>query len=245
MAIKIEKLFRLIRLGSDYDGGYLVCPKSVLSAACLISIGVDTNWEFEKAFLKQNPKAEIYCFDGQTSFKKTLIFFISQIIKTIAFRKEYLLLKRGFRNIFEYHSLLKKRLNFQKINIGLKGGLRLEEILLNKNKIFLKIDIEGSEYRILDTISKFEDKIEGLVVEFHDYDLHKKKIQGFISKFSLKLVYVSVNEVGNFNINNFPLVIEASFSRKPEIESKAFSTHKLDRPSNAKNELVSLDKVKL
>lgn len=245
MAIKIEKLYKLIRLGSDFDGGYLVCPESVLNAACLISIGVDTNWEFEKAFLKQNPKAEINCFDGQTNFKKILFFFVSQIIKTVTLRKEYTLLKRGFRNIFEYHLLLKKRLHFQRINVGLKGGIRLEEILLNKNKIFLKIDIEGSEHRILDAILKFEDKIEGLVVEFHDYDLHKKSIQDFISKFSLELVYISVNEVGHFNINNYPLVIEATFSRKPEIESKTFSTHRLDRPSNPKNELISLNKVRL
>ena len=38
-------------------------------------------------------------------------------------------------------------------------------------KIFLKIDIEGHEYRIIEELNKFENKITGMIIEFHDIDL--------------------------------------------------------------------------
>jgi len=38
------------------------------------------------------------------------------------------------------------------------------------------MDIEGGEYRILDNLIKHQDKICGIVIEFHDIDLHLEKI---------------------------------------------------------------------
>ena len=50
--------------------------------------------------------------------------------------------------------------------------------------VFFKIDIEGSEYRILDDLINYQKVIEGLVVEFHNVDLHLEKI----SKYGLWLM---------------------------------------------------------
>ena len=44
----------LIRLGKDYDGGYLVDKKSVLSTDVLIAIGISYDWSFERDFFKFN-----------------------------------------------------------------------------------------------------------------------------------------------------------------------------------------------
>jgi hypothetical protein len=65
--------------------------------------------------------------------------------------------------------------------------------LINRIKsytVFLKIDLEGSEYRILDDILMHQDKISGLVIEFHNVDLHKDLISNFIKKFSLSLSHM-------------------------------------------------------
>ena len=58
----------------------------------------------------------------------------------------------------------------------------INQILKNtlSNNIFLKIDIEGFEYRILDQILINQDKIQGLVIEFHNCDLFEDKIIKFI-----------------------------------------------------------------
>ncbi|MCL1128082.1 hypothetical protein [Shewanella surugensis] len=55
------------------------------------------------------------------------------------------------------------------------GGIHcsMEEVFetVNYSNIFLKIDIECSEYRILDTLIKNQDKITGMVIEFHHCDV--------------------------------------------------------------------------
>ena len=52
----------------------------------------------------------------------------------------------------------------------------------NNNNILLKIDIEGDELKILDEINHNFDKINLLIIEFHDLDLQKnfEKVENFI-----------------------------------------------------------------
>ena len=44
-------------------------------------------------------------------------------------------------------------------------------------------------------------KINGLVIEFHDFDLHYNYIQNFINKFELELIHIHVNNYGIIPIN--------------------------------------------
>ena len=70
--------------------------------------------------------------------------------------------------------------------------------ILEKEKlqmpIFIKMDIEGSEYRLLDDILKYASDISGLVIEFHDVDLHQERILNFIQKLPLTLVHIHVGQ---------------------------------------------------
>ena len=54
--LKPKKKFDLIRIGSRNDGGYLCTIDSVNQSTTLISLGIWTNWEFEKQFLKLKKK---------------------------------------------------------------------------------------------------------------------------------------------------------------------------------------------
>ena len=55
----------------------------------------------------------------------------------------------------------------------------------NKENIILKIDIEGDEYKILNTINKEQKKINLLIIEFHNISKKYNKIKKFLfnSKF--------------------------------------------------------------
>ena len=77
----------LIRLGKDYDGGYLVDKKSVLSTDVLIAIGISYDWSFERDFFKFN-KCKISAYDGSVGKK----FFFAKI-------------KTRIKNIFKKRSL--------------------------------------------------------------------------------------------------------------------------------------------
>ena len=46
-----------IRLGKDWDGGYLVDQAAVQAAHKLVSFGINDEWSFESAFLQPKPSA--------------------------------------------------------------------------------------------------------------------------------------------------------------------------------------------
>ena len=118
----------------------------------------------------------------------------------------------------------------------------LDNILKNLEKnFFLKIDIEGSEYRILDQIIKNSKKINGLAIEFHDFDLHQNVIKKFVNELDLKLVHIHVNNYGTINSDGIPSTIEFTFSSKEFISNdlnndKVYPVVNLDKPCN-KNEI--------
>ena len=102
------------------------------------------------------------------------------------------------------------------------------------SEIFLKIDIEGFEYRVLDDILKNQNKLNGLVIEFHDFDLHRIKIKNFIDKLSLELVYISPNNYTGICKNGDPTTVELTFSKHPIIKNSnnKFTPVEVDYPNN-------------
>ena len=70
--LKPKYNYDLIRLGKDFDGGYLVGENSVRGADYLISFGINEDWSFEKDFKSRNKDVKIYCYDDRIS-KKFLI----------------------------------------------------------------------------------------------------------------------------------------------------------------------------
>ena len=49
--LKPEHNFKLIRVGKNNDGGYLVGKKSILNSENLISLGISDDWSFEEQFV--------------------------------------------------------------------------------------------------------------------------------------------------------------------------------------------------
>ena len=93
-------------------------------------------------------------------------------------------------------------------------GITLTNILKNgiKGPHYLKVDIETSEYRILDEIIENQDKFTGIAVEFHDVDLHLEKIIKFIDLLEMTLVHIHpMNQA--LVVNDIPTQIELTFSK--------------------------------
>ena len=133
-----------------------------------------------------------------------------------------------------------KKITYYKFGLGLKNEkiIDLQEVFdkhENFNKIFLKIDIEKDEYRLLDCIANNFSRLNGLVIEFHDIDLHIKKIENFIHKFKCDIVHVHANNAGPLNKDDNPTILEFSFAKNAEkLSLKENIKHKLDEP-NIKN----------
>ena len=101
------------------------------------------------------------------------------------------------------------------------------------NPVFIKIDIEGSEYRILDELIKFQNNITGIVIEFHDFDLHIDNIIKFIENLNLELVHIHPQNPAPLNKENIPTQLEITFSKNPKkISNHIKFPHELDQPAN-------------
>lgn len=204
----------LIRIGRNQDGGYVV-NKCAVENTTLISLGVNNEWSFESEFRKFSTK-NIYMYDGSVGeeiflsnlFNSILDLFSLRFLLSL-FSFKLLMLKKvklNWMNYFKFRHFIKNEglYFFQKYISDLPNMTSLTSILSEfspiSERIFLKIDIECHEYRILSDIDKFSDKISGIVIEFHDIDLHYFEFNTIISK--LKEKY----HITHIHANNYSYV---------------------------------------
>ncbi len=241
--LNIKNQYELIRLGKDNDGGYLVEKNSILESDILISAGIFWDYSFEEDYIKLVNKP-VSCFDHTINFKHYfvtwILIFISRVIKFSSFTK----LKAAYNNILKpikLRNFFKKDLvKYFKLGVGLKNDKIIElteifELHRNFQKIFLKIDIERDEYRLLDEIVNNTNLINGLIIEFHDFDLNIKRIEEFVKNLDLELVHLHPNNSGPTNKEGIPTIVELSFAKNPKIIGERLTIkHHLDQP-NLKN----------
>ena len=112
---------------------------------------------------------------------------------------------------------------------------------ISSDKVFLKIDIEGSEYRILDTIKKYEKRFTGIVIEFHDCDIHINKLISFVNDLNMKLVHIHANTHSEIiSETGLPCTLELTLSKGAECLPHCDLPHKLDMPNNKNHEEIRL-----
>lgn len=253
--LKPVKINKLIRLGAKFDGGYIVHKEISQNIEEMITFGLGNDWSFELNLIKIGKKnLKIHMYDHTVSIKPYLknVFKVSR--RFLTFRTDYFDLKETYSNILQYLFLKFNRniiLYYKKISnkvlkhkneVNLKFALN--KLNLKKN-IFLKIDIEGSEYKIISDIVKYQSKIEMIVIEFHDI---KKNIDKFKTKIlELKkfffIAHIHGNNHSTFNIYGFPDVLELTFLKKKYLPKKInynlrFPRSRLDYPNNKlKNDL--------
>ena len=214
----------LIRVGPKTDGGYIIDRRILNKSKILIACGLNDDWEFERDYLKKNQKTQINAYDHTVNKRFWLSRFKKDIISLLLFKKlkinkildvfKYLDYRLFFRNNNKH---FEKKIVFKKRN---DNETTIPDILANYNEIFLKVDIEGDEYKILNDIKRNSSKIIFLVIEFHDVNKNIKKIKNFIKKLDLKIIHIHGNNYGGLDKNNNPKVIELSLLNSKKIKLK-------------------------
>ena len=251
---KPKKEYDLIRLGQDNDGGYLVDKKSIDDSKSLITLGLGFDWSFEKDYhnLQASP---VYCYDHSVNYsviKKRCRKFISSYLFRI-FKPKYFLQKNFFefliKDIFLYKSYKKffrnNNVEHKEERIGSGNQcIKLKKILDERRSdlpAFIKIDIEGSEYRIFDEILLNQKSFTGIGIELHDVDIHMDKILNFINNLDMELVHIHGQNPAHIAENDIPTQIELTFAQNPKIiSSVAKLPHVLDQPANPSLKEVEL-----
>ncbi len=241
LSLKPKYEYDLIRIGSRNDGGYLIEKNSLFESEFLLSFGISTDWSFEKEFIGKN-NVNLKCFDGSIDD----LFWLKW--KNKAIKKA---LKFSFREIYNY---LKTKLSFHEFfntqnfacfYIGKKKGqIGIDEIIneISHKKIFFKIDIEGSEYEILDQLIKHKSRVSGIAIEFHDCDKNIESISDFIKKIDMPVVHIHANNYDPVNKIGIPKTIEITFSCNPSIIGKQSKLpHKFDMPNKYNKPEIKLE----
>ena len=213
--------FDLVRVGRNYDGGYLLGLKTLKNTQTLVSLGINDDWSFEKHFHKLNKCCEIVMFDDQLN----LFFLIKKF-----FNYKYKNLKlRAMMNIFNYLVFFKNKIIKLRIN-----QKKFKSIIRNyKKNVLLKIDIEGDEYLILNEIIFFKNKFNGLIIEFHSADKNLERIKDFVKKMNFYITNIHINNFMGFGKCLIPKCIEITLEKNPKILNYSFINESdLNRKNN-------------
>jgi hypothetical protein len=206
----------LIRIGSKNDGGYAIPAET--NSDLLISFGLGDDWKFENEMLKKKLIKNFYIYD-HTVDVLSLLYKTLERAKTFYKLKPIIYRSKVFLLYFIDFTLLHKNHIRKEItgNLSNQHQTNLHEIVndvVAKSRFILKVDIEGAEYKIIDSIVFFSKQIDLLIIEFHgvirNYDQFEQKLQLLLQKFLI--VHVHANNFGTIDKSGFPDVCEITFT---------------------------------
>ncbi len=224
----------LIRLGRDHDGGYLVSRSDVLSAQCLVGLGLNDDWSFEQGFTQLND-CDLIGYDGSVSS----LIFARRFLRALRRRRREDPASRRLSVLSSYLSFFRGRREHRRTFVAAQPGpdtVPFADVAVwaGARRVFLKIDIEGAEYGILDGITALGRQVTGLVIEFHDCHQRLDQIRQFVRQIELTLVHVHANNHGAVMGDGLPQVIELTFSAATRTGTSQQSLpHVLDQPNKA------------
>lgn len=197
-----------IRLGRPHDGGYLLPVEAATAADVLISMGLNTDWSFEEDYRRVRPSGRVVCFDHTVT---TTMWAKTTVKNVLHLRTREVLGYWRYREFFAHPEI-----SHRKTAIGYDGptSVSLRTIMSDltaSNSVGLKIDIEGSEYRILDQIVTDRSRIAFVVIEFHDVDIHRTLISNFLESMrGFTVTWLHANNYGSVDPSGDPLFLEMS-----------------------------------
>jgi hypothetical protein len=206
----------LIRIGAANDGGYVIPERIVAASQGLLSFGLSDDCSFEVDFAGR-AQCPVVCFDhtvdGQFWVVRTLSNLAKAVMrfepKRLGYAKRWVDYQRFFGNGRNRH--VRRAIGYGVANSATFN--EAVEIAQFDGRYFLKIDIEGWEYRVLDDIVTAAPQMTGVAIELHDIDLHQARIQEFLTTISqhMALVHFHPNSAMQLGRDGTSIVAELTF----------------------------------
>jgi hypothetical protein len=236
----------LVRLGSSNDGGYVLPIRAITQARVLLAFGVFIDWSFERACLRRNPQLSIVAYDHTVGPAYFLRFGATSSIGLVVrlltgqFRRMRLSVA-NLRSAIDYFVFFRGQVRHVRKRVWHntdRGSESIDNIIAAAGKggpgsIFAKIDIEGSEYRILPALLKHAHLFTGLAIEFHETDLCAEPLKRVVAELKehFHVAHVHGNNYSDLGAGALPTAIEVTLINKALTrESPAPYTGVLPRP---------------
>jgi hypothetical protein len=222
----------LVRRGQlNGDGGYLI-PNNT-KTDLLISFGLGDNWKFENDLIKYDQANSFIVFDHTQNLSNyikqvfcrfqprnfNLYFLMGRIVVLIRYFIDFIILRKKHikKKISKNGSLFSAQSKFKEINVT---EIFQEFVNSENSKIFLKIDIEGSEYEIIEQIMNYHKQIKIIVIEFHDIIRRVEEFEKLliIIKSKYSLIHTHINNNRAINNDMIPEICEFTFISKVDFQ---------------------------
>jgi hypothetical protein len=252
----------MIRLGNKYDGGYVVPDDLTKKTDVLISFGYGYDATFEYDYIRFTSN-KVYIYDYSCNLFYLVKLFLKYLKRFFIFKKKFKDVKYHYTNLKNHLLFIQnKMINFQKRKIIsrksskpnayvmshsageiplFKKDITIKKIFdeINFQNVFLKCDIEGSEYYIIDDILEYHNRIDIITVEFHwvdkNLELFSESIKKLLEHFSIVHIHGNNHNPLVKNIN-IPEVPEITLVNNKFINEKKYVTNfprqNLDNPNN-------------
>lgn len=252
----------LVRVGSDFDGGYVV-PAEVL-AACdgILGLGIHADWSFEEQALARMAARRADLYDPTTTLPwlwsrapwgvvRIVGGLLSGKAKRVADGRARLAAPwrygRFFRgDVRHVRAFIGPSDRMDTGTVGIEramGALRAR----GATRIVLKMDIEGAEYETLAGVARWGEAVDLLLVEFHGIDADAARFNAVMGELSRLFVPVHLhgNNSAPLTADGFPSMVEITFAARRvlpqpiEVAERAYPDEHLDRPNSLRGPDIS------
>jgi hypothetical protein len=221
----------LIRLGRDFDGGYVVSERTVACADFLIGLGINDDWSFEADFVKRRPGTPLIAVDGSVSrgsFRREALDRAYSALRALlrsnlpATRTRLAESRQLWHTASAFHEFFRhpqRKFVEEMLAESAEGPFDWQALMRmvdadapGASRLFIKMDIEGAEYRVLPELLTSADRIAAIVIEFHSCDLLWERLMEVMETMLTRFVIVHTH--GN---NCAPLIANSGIPRVLEI----------------------------
>lgn len=221
----------LVRVGNHVaDGGYVVPEDALNNAAVVLSLGMGYEWKFDDQVRTRNRRATMIAVDHtikpswflyawvRSLFKKTIYRALGNNTRAEHYRELHELATTYFR-------LFRSRIAHVRKRVAAVDGpndISLSTLIaMGKSQapcsVFLKMDIEGSEYDIIPHICENATLISVVTAEFHDLASAPEQFNIGVSRLQehFHIVHIHGNNHAPYSVEfDFPDVVEITFVNK-------------------------------
>ncbi|MBQ3565444.1 MAG: FkbM family methyltransferase [Alphaproteobacteria bacterium] len=215
---------KLIRLGKNNDCGYVVPIEALEASDALLGYGIDNDISFEREFCQRfdKPSFGFDCGIPGIETGDNRCHFFSECIGT----SDY---------IYSWQTSSGHVSSFSD---------QLQRLKLTDKKVFIKMDIEGAEFEVLNGILDYSNNITGIVLELHISLKNAEKALDILS--SLERNFVLIHLHGNnvsleyfktkYAKNHIPFALELTYVNKNLLSSYEISDNQkhpkpIDQPA--------------
>ncbi len=215
----------LVRVGPPKDGGYVVPGDQLRRCRLLLSLGVNDDWNFDRACVEAVNGLKVVGVDhtvGPWLFLRRIVHGAWKMaVYTLRRRPDKVRAYRAWRDSgLDYFRFFREpHCHLRKMVAGSDGPGRITVSRLlaeypsaqAEPDVFLKMDIEGSEYEAIADIVATAARIRCIAAEFHYLDQRTEQFNRAMHELRREFlpVHVHGNNYGPYDTpNDFPATIE-------------------------------------